>query len=199
MDQLRRRIPFRAEDNGEDENTVLDESEQEELIQRLKKQNETLNTQYQLAMQVIIALSAFIHLVYLFNPTEEPLLFFFPSSLHTQTGSKPLPRPFTLLSLIVHCNLFLRVHLGAIHNSGLQMRIGDFHLNLHPLPYSISYALALVAPTVCLFFGRSWLTAAWWSVTLGIVFTAQTMQDAIISGNEGISALEKLRYTAPGA
>lgn len=139
------------------------------------------------------------HLIYLFNPTEEPLLFFSPSSAQTQTDSKPLPRPFTFLSLAVHCNLLLLVNSRVIRTSLPKVRLGDFHLDLHPLPYSTSYALALVAPTVCLFFGRSWLTTAWWSITLVVVFTAQTMQDAIVSGNESISALEAMKYTAPGA
>ncbi|KAK7469276.1 hypothetical protein VKT23_003760 [Stygiomarasmius scandens] len=199
MDQLRRRVPFKfATEDNEDDHTVLDESEQEELIQRLREENAKLNRYYRLAIQIVVSVSAFLHLVYFFNPTEEPLLLF-PSPTRSQTPSKPLPRPFTLLSLVVHFNLLLLVNSGAITTSLLQIRLGDLHLDLHPFSYSICYALALVAPTVCLFFGRSSLTTIWWSITLGVVFAVQSVQESIVSGNESISALEALKYNAPGA
>ncbi|THV00817.1 hypothetical protein K435DRAFT_854344 [Dendrothele bispora CBS 962.96] len=201
MDQLRRRVPFKlaAEDN-EDQNTILDESEQEELVQRLREENAKLNRRFLLVTQAIVSLSALLHLIYLFSPTEEPLLLFFPSPAGTQTPSKPLPRPFTLLSLAVHVNMLFLVNSGTTTaTSLLQLRFGDLQFGLHPLSYSTSYALALVAPTVCLFLGRSWLTMIWWSITLGIVFAVQSVQDSITSGNESISALDALKYNAPGA
>lgn len=70
---------------------------------------------------------------------------------------------------------------------------------MRPLPFTFSYALALVAPTISFILGRSWLTIAWWSITAVVIFAVQTVQESIQHGEESISALEAMKYTAPGA
>ncbi|KAF8631078.1 hypothetical protein AX15_002679 [Amanita polypyramis BW_CC] len=55
---LRRRTPiFYTDDAGDDDQTILDEQEQDELIQRLKSRANAVNVQYILAARLLTSLS----------------------------------------------------------------------------------------------------------------------------------------------
>ncbi|KAK0243997.1 hypothetical protein EDD85DRAFT_806406 [Armillaria nabsnona] len=84
----------------------------------------------------------------------------------------------TLLVLLIHVNLLLHVHHVA------------------QVSYQLTYALSLVAPTLCLFLGSP---IAWWCVTPVVVFVVQSIQDGIDRGTESIAALEAMKYHALGA
>lgn len=72
-------------------------------------------------------------------------------------------------------------------------------MDINPIPYSLCYALAAVAPTLCVFLGKRWQTIAWWCFTSAVIFIVQTVQQSIVRGNESISELEAMKYTSPGA
>lgn len=90
----------------------------------------------------------------------------------------------------------------SIRKTLLTMGIGldnNIDLRSYTLSPTLSYTLALVAPSICLFLRRSWITVAWWSITIVISYTVQLVFESISTGNERIASLEAMRYTAPGA
>lgn len=90
----------------------------------------------------------------------------------------PIPRVFLTLSLLLHANLLYQPA---------------------KLSYQSSYALACVAPTLCLFLGKSWKHVAWWSFTPVVMSITQMILDTVIQGQQYLESLEALKYTAPGA
>ncbi|ESK87160.1 hypothetical protein Moror_11853 [Moniliophthora roreri MCA 2997] len=196
---LRRRNPFKFSSDEGEENVVLDEQEQEEVIQRLREENNKSSAQYSLAIQCIVCLSTLVHLIYLFNPTAEPLSALIPNQPSLGIDPQiPLPRPFTVISLALHLNAILLFDPTHVHFLLRRMQLGD-NIEIHPLPYNLSYILSLVAPAVCFFLRKPWLTIGWWSITPAVIYAVQAVQEAITQGNENITALEAMKYTAPGA
>lgn len=134
------------------------------------------------------------HLSYLFSgAAETPLQVLFPDA---EQGVIPLPKVFTVIALGLHINLSFRIHPARLRNA-FQRLGADVHVQ--PLSYQLSYAIAAVAPTLCLFIGRPWTTIIWWSIAAFVTFVVQTVQDSIDQGNEGIATLESMKYIAPGA
>ncbi|KAG7445761.1 uncharacterized protein BT62DRAFT_178470 [Guyanagaster necrorhizus] len=84
----------------------------------------------------------------------------------------------TVLVLLIHVNLLLHIHHAA------------------QVSYQLTYALSLVAPTLCLFLGSP---VAWWCLTPAVVFVVQSIQDGIDRGTESIVALESMKYHALSA
>jgi len=176
---LRRRVPFKLKEESEDDTTILDDQEQEELLEALRHENTKSNQQGILMMQLLV-------LLYPSN-NDDPI---------------PLPRPFTLVSLVLHANLVLLLDPTSVCN--ILLRVGiriDDHVDLrsYTLSPTLSYTLALVAPSICLFLRRSWWTIAWWSITIIITYAVQLVLDSISTGDERITSLEAMRYRAPGA
>lgn len=98
--------------------------------------------------------------------------------------------------MTLHLNLALLLNPSLVE---AYLRPLGIVIELYPLPYRLSYALAAVAPTICVYLGRSWLTLVWWSLTGALIYTIQTTQESISRGKESISALEAMKYAAPGA
>ncbi|RDB17986.1 hypothetical protein Hypma_000746 [Hypsizygus marmoreus] len=193
MDTLRRRVPFKSSDldDAEEDIHILDEQEQENLIQSLKETNITSNKRYLFALRAILVLSLFLQILSFY---ENPLLVMVPLATPGPNHSLPLPKMFTLLSIVLHTNLVVFVFLDDIRNR-FQLSDADFH----PLSFQLSYVLAAVAPTLSLFLRRPWQSTIWWTLTELVVFTVQTVMELINEGNESISELEAMRYVAPGA
>lgn len=146
----------------------------------------------------IITIEFVRHLIYFVNP----LLHLFPQDPLNNDDPIPLPRPFTLVSLVLHANLLLLLDPTSVRN--ILLRVGiriDDHVDLrsYTLSPTLSYTLALVAPSICLFLRRSWWTIAWWSITIIITYAVQLVLDSISTGDERITSLEAMRYRAPGA
>ncbi|KAJ3976949.1 hypothetical protein EV361DRAFT_944838 [Lentinula raphanica] len=205
---FRRRITFKADTDTEEDANYLDDQgnalisvlEQEEVIENLRKENAKSNEQSILMMKLIVLLSAFMHLIYFINPTDDPLLFLFPPSNSAETI--PLPRPFTCVSLALHANLLLLLDPSSIRKILLQLGFGiddSTDLRNYTLSPTLAYTLAFVAPTVGLFLRRPWLTVAWWSITVLVTYAVQSVLEDTASGNEHIRSLEALKYRAPGA
>ncbi|KAF9077744.1 hypothetical protein BDP27DRAFT_1413436 [Rhodocollybia butyracea] len=191
---MHRRIPFKFNEDPQDDATILDDQEQQEVLDTLRKDNINSNKQLIRLTQCLVTLSTILFLVYFVSPIRSQ------DSINSEII--PLPRPFTLLSLILHANLLLLLDSNSIRNILLRFRIelnSNTDLGLYTLGPTLSYSLALVAPTVCIFLRRSWLTISWWSITAVVTYTVQTVLESIASGNERISSLEAMRYVAPGA
>ncbi|KAG5636188.1 hypothetical protein H0H81_008894 [Sphagnurus paluster] len=184
MENLRRRIPFKSDDFEEDENHILDEQEQEAIIQKLRDTNRVSSKRYQAILQVIFGLSVVLNL---FGATILP-------DIRAKSADIPLPALFTLFNILVHLNLAL-----IAFRDNARVRLVASEYALHPIPYQLSYAVTAVPPTLSMFLRRSWQSTTWWGLTMGVVFTVQTVTKSIDEGNESISELESLRYVAPGA
>ncbi|KZP33688.1 hypothetical protein FIBSPDRAFT_313104 [Athelia psychrophila] len=184
---IRKRTTFKfasESEDAEDEQHILDEQEQDELIEKLKLQSRTQDKVYLYVIQAVIALSGFLHVIYLKSHTN-PLLALFPIS---QADTPLRPTSLTILAIFIHLNLSLLTypnHLSPI--------------NITPLPYVYLFGLCAVAPGLSLLLGRGWLTIAWWSVTGGVVWLAHTVHQTTQRREESIARLEGLRYVAPGA
>ncbi|KAH9480407.1 hypothetical protein JR316_0007005 [Psilocybe cubensis] len=190
MDTLRRRIPFKLSEDDDTglENDILDEQEQEELIDELRRENENVNHAYSIALKVLVGLSCILHVTTI---NHNPLFSIFP--IQGNEVSIPLPAIFTILALYIHFNLVL-----LFFSNEIRIR---FNLSgpIDPLSFQLLYSLSAVAPTLCLFLQKPWQITAWWCETGLIVFIVHTVMDAIQQSNQGIAELETMKYTAPGA
>ncbi|TFK40807.1 hypothetical protein BDQ12DRAFT_734000 [Crucibulum laeve] len=195
MDTIRRRVPFKfSEEKEEKETEVLDEQEQDELIEKLRRENEISNRQYLVLIRVVLALSALLQFVFLFSPSKSsPLFSLFPAASVGEDLSMPLPTLFIMLSLFVHLNLAFLFHPNEIR------MLLQLNQNPSPLSYELLYTLSAVPPTLSAFLWRPWQTTLWWCFTPMIVFIVHTVMSAIDNGNESIADLETMKYVAPGA
>ncbi|KAL0961094.1 hypothetical protein HGRIS_006076 [Hohenbuehelia grisea] len=200
MENIRQRLPFKFSDS-EDNTTpseILDEQEQDEVIQDLRRRNSSSNQHYGLAGLIILFLSFLLHVVFLFSSRKaSPLLSILPSEIIDPDPPLPLVSLFSLISLALHLNLAILLDPQRAR-SLLGGEFGE-QISLHYLSYQFSYAIAAVAPTLCLFLGRSWQTIVWWCFPIGLIYITQSLQQAIAQGHESIMALEAMRYRAPGA
>ncbi|KAM5533471.1 hypothetical protein V8D89_012909 [Ganoderma adspersum] len=196
---IRQRVPFRFSEDGDSDGRVLDEQEQEEVIDRLRKQNEDSNTVYYTGLQVVIGLSLLIHSVFALSSTRlSPLAPLFPN-----LPSEPVPfaNALLLLQFLVHANLVVYC-LPPKHH--LRLKISNTRLPRSwslplPLSHPLSIVLPMVAPVYSLFLGRGTVDVLWWSatgfLTAVIALTTKWMKDAA----KDVEELEKLRYRARGA
>ncbi|KDR82804.1 hypothetical protein GALMADRAFT_134357 [Galerina marginata CBS 339.88] len=192
MDTLRRRIPFKVgeDDDANTDGEVLDDQQQEELIEVLRKENEIVNQRYSTALKVVVGLSCMLQLI-TFN--QNPLLTVFP--IQGTESSIPLPAIFTLLAVYIHANLIIMFFANEF-----RVRFQFQFSNLvGPLSYQFLYLLSAVAPTLCLFLQKPWQAILWWCTTPLMVFIVHAVMDAIQQSNQGIADLETMKYKAPGA
>ncbi|KAK1231328.1 hypothetical protein PQX77_005558 [Marasmius sp. AFHP31] len=209
---MRRRVPFKFASAAEDEseNVVLDEQEQDELIQKLRDENNQSNKWYEFGAVGILSLSGLLHLIYLINPSNDPLSFTKSNGDSRTDPGVPLPRLFTLLNLFLHLNLFLLLNprslpfLVPLQQTRLHF-LTHQHASHFPFPLSLplsfvhTYTLALVVPAICVFIRTTYTTIFWWCETAVVGFVIQAVQEAILKGDEGIEGLVGMKYHAPGA
>ncbi|THH27033.1 hypothetical protein EUX98_g7148 [Antrodiella citrinella] len=156
---VRQRVPFKFSEEAVEDGVILDEQEQEELIQDLKKQSDVQNSQYLLLIQTVLALSGTLHLVYLFGPSKEPpTAAIFPRYLPPDEFN-PIPgyHVFTLLHLFVHLNLSGQV-LPTAHPLRRWFSRNVFTSSPYtffiPLPYLFLFGIAALAPILSLFMAQ---------------------------------------------
>ncbi|KAF9450584.1 hypothetical protein P691DRAFT_665001 [Macrolepiota fuliginosa MF-IS2] len=194
MDTLRRRTTFKFSEQDEGDDRILDEQEQDELIQNLRKQNEQSTNQQLIFVRILVLLSALLQFIHLLTPTKtNPLFVIFPNETQLSPPTIPFATGFTIISLLIHLNLAIlfhpddvRTHLQLTHNP-------------RPLSYGLLYALSAVSPTLSIFLQLPWQITVWWLLTSIIVFVVQTVMDTVESGSQSVSELESMRYVARGA
>ncbi|KAF8231739.1 hypothetical protein L208DRAFT_1423448 [Tricholoma matsutake] len=195
MDTLHKRLTFKISDDhlGLPE----EDTQQEEIVQRLRQANTASNRQYLNFLRVILSLSFFLQLVSLLDSSHDnPLLAIIPSASQDSTSSIPLSAVFSLLSLLLHANIYF---LAFPDDMTTRLRVHVADVDIRPLSYPICYALAAVAPTHSLFLRRAWQSSVWWGLTVAVIFIVETVTKAIMQGNESISTLETMKYVAHGA
>ncbi|KAI0917268.1 hypothetical protein AcW2_007447 [Taiwanofungus camphoratus] len=220
---LRQRIPFKLSENNEDTSndrildeqgmhvagqclphlgdTVTNNKEQEEVIERLQTQSNTANNQYMLLCQVVIGLSCLLHFIFLLRGSKEsPLFVLLPSGV--PSPSIPAAPLFAVLHIILHLNLSL--HLLPAHSEVFHSVFPSsysFHSPSLPLLFShpVTLTAPAVAPTLSLLLHRGWPDVAWWSIAGGMTLFVYSVQKWIRQSEEGIRELEGMRYNAKGA
>lgn len=186
-------------------------SEQEEVIEGLRAQEDASNAQNTLLLRIVVSLSAllyvvqlascpdlysypcsflaFSHLVYLLSSSKNS-----PFSVFLSTPSRELPTfistVFAFLHLAAHLNLVLLT--WPAHERPLLQ-------DITPLPYSMTFSVLSVAPVLSIMISRSLDVVAWWTVALGVAVAQFYAQRWITEGSMSISELEGMRYDARGA
>ncbi|KAL1745123.1 hypothetical protein HDZ31DRAFT_82186 [Schizophyllum fasciatum] len=129
LSQVRRRVPFHfAEDSEaiEAEERVLDEQEQEEVIDKLSRENELTILRTTRAALCLVTLSLLLHL-YFITSQDSPLLAILPPTAH----APPLPfaTALSLFNFFSHFILLLRLQPRyAVPPSLLRyLRLQPFH------------------------------------------------------------------------
>ncbi|KAH7922954.1 hypothetical protein BV22DRAFT_1016295 [Leucogyrophana mollusca] len=192
MNSLRQRIPFKypSDSSSTEEPLVLDEQEQDELIDKLRTRNSTSDRQHRLGLQLTIALSCILHLVYLFSDQDSPLFAMFPAGPSGKGSPLPLSRLVTMVDVLFHVNLGVLVHPWPMRGS---------HIVSFPLSYMYAFAWSAIPPTLSLLAGKAWQTTAWWSMMLITTWVSHVVQAWIEETDEGFSEFEKMKYQAAGA
>ncbi|OBZ71542.1 hypothetical protein A0H81_08427 [Grifola frondosa] len=194
---LRQRIPFRYFDAEEETERVLDEQEQEELIQDLRRQSDSSNNLYVTLLHVLLALSGIVHLIYLYSPTKES-----PFSALLGSHSPAPPIPLASAFDVLHMLLHLHLHLHLLHPEHPIRRMLSSAPNI-PFPLPLTHPLILTAPALApvlsLLLRRDWRDALWWSVASGMTWLVYSTLKWIQKNEEDIHELEKMQYDARGA
>ncbi|TFY54146.1 hypothetical protein EVJ58_g9031 [Rhodofomes roseus] len=185
-----------------DDVTELVCAEQEELIESLKSQSDAAASQYMLLGQVVLALSALLHFIYILKWDKlSPLYAILPSHPAPSTII-PFPDFFATLNIILHANLSLLLlpHYSPIRRSlsSLPPPMEDYSLPL-PIFHPVTAALTVLTPTLALIRQCSWPDVAWWCATLAMSWFVYSLRRWTDQSVEEIRELERLRYDARGA
>lgn len=198
------------------------DSEQEELIRKLKSESEVHNAQYLMVLQALVGLSSilwvhlctsctlhllmhmlvlfFSQIIYLMKRDKEPPI---APLLGTEPGSSttlPSPNFWTTLNLFYHVNL--SIHLLPLSHPirHTLANNGAFRYSAFiPPPYSFLYGLSVIPALLSLFTRSEWADVVWWLATPAMVYFVHSSQRWFAQEAEGLQNLEKLRYDAKGA
>ncbi|KAG2356280.1 hypothetical protein BDR07DRAFT_1300982 [Suillus spraguei] len=191
MDALRRRNPFKysSEPSESHDTHILDDQEQSELIDNIKSLNATSNSQNRMALQITLALSFLLHIIYIFSGYNSPLIVVFPPAGRQESPLYSSP-VLTLLAIILHANAALLTHP---RNLVLAKR------RVTPLPYNVAFGLSAIPPTISILSGKAWQTTGWWCTTAFLTWIVHTSNRWIMQEQESISELERMKYISAGA
>lgn len=193
MQAVRKRVPFafKSED-GRDDQVVLDEQEQAQLVEEIKVHNAASNEHNRKALQVVLALSAVLHLIYWFSDRRSPLFAIFPPSSHDQASNAPVPFSgiLTYIAILTHVNLSLLVHPRHVVIAGWAVR---------PIGFAETFAWSAICPIVTVYTGKAWQTTAWWCISAVMTCAIYVVHGWIQKADKDVTELENLQYRAPGA
>ncbi|OSD07193.1 hypothetical protein PYCCODRAFT_1381746 [Trametes coccinea BRFM310] len=195
---VRQRIPFRFSEDDEQDEHVLDEQEQEQVIDRLRQESASSNEMYSLGLQAVIGLSLLLHVLYMLRSSgESPLAVLFQNA--SLRSPMPLASVFTLLQILIHCNLGLNTL--PLHNR--LRRAVQRYPSPTQLPVPISHPLSVFAPALAPLYaflmGQDWVDVLWWSTAGCLTFLVAAVLKWMREEEQEIAELEKLRYDARGA
>jgi len=200
---IRQRIPFHFSENPEDDH-VLDEQEQEELIESLKSQSFAAASQYMLLGQVVLALSALLHIIYVLKWDKlSPLYAILLARWHPAPSALiPFPDLFATLNIFLHANLSLLLlpPYGSIRRSlsSLPPPLEAYSLPL-PVLHPLIAGLSVLTPALALLRQCSWPDVAWWCTPPAMSWFVYSLRSWTDQNVEEIRELERLRYDARGA
>ncbi|KAG2757991.1 hypothetical protein P692DRAFT_20710190 [Suillus brevipes Sb2] len=191
MDALRRRNPFKysSEPSESHDTHILDEQEQSELIDNIESMNAASNSQNRIALQITLALSFLLHVIYIFSDYSSPLHSVFPPAGRPESPLYLSP-VLALFAIILHANAALVTHP---RNLVLAQR------RITPLPSSIAFGLSAITPTISVLSGKTWQTTAWWCTTAFLTWVVHASNKWIVQEQESISELERMKYISAGA
>ncbi|KLO12989.1 hypothetical protein SCHPADRAFT_828687 [Schizopora paradoxa] len=208
MDQMRKRNPFKSIDDGveQDDVRILDEQEQEEVIQELRRVNNASNNQFLIALRILVGISTFLRVLSFDSPQLILSLFL---TIRTHDSPIILSRLFALLHTGVHLNVLLHLFTNSNSSPGAagisrQIRLDDVpswiaDVPYLPLPFTWTFFLALLAPLTSIVSTRAWQQSAWWSTAFCLSLVSGRILAWISEGEESIRKLEGLQYNAKGA
>ncbi|KAH9971953.1 hypothetical protein BGW80DRAFT_1173764 [Lactifluus volemus] len=178
ISELRKRSPFTfASDESYPGFAILDDQEQEEIIQTLKKENDASDSKIRNFLDVLRLAFTLLHVIYLFRRTNPLNPFLSPA--------QPLRIPFDIL--------FALVHIMAL------LDMGDCALYWSMCYRAKVYAITLVAPTYCVLTGKGLTNTAWWSFAFVAAALYHYFHSLILQGERNILELRVMRYNARGA
>ncbi|KAF9221562.1 hypothetical protein BS17DRAFT_784948 [Gyrodon lividus] len=193
MQAVRKRNPFTFQsDNGGDDQVVLDEQEQAELVERIKEQNVTSNSQNRVALQVMLGLSCILHVIYWFSDRKSPLFAIFPPSPEAGEANAPLDISGVLayLTILIHVNLSLIIYPRSVVIARRTIRA---------IGFLETFVWSAVAPLISMYLGKVWQTTVWWCTSGFLTCIIYAVHGWTRKADEDVSKLEKLRYRAAGA
>ncbi|KAG1746018.1 uncharacterized protein EDB91DRAFT_1049445 [Suillus paluster] len=191
MDALRRRNPFKyaSEYSESDDTHIMDEQEQSEIIDDLRSQNATSISHNRTTLQITLALSLLLHIIYIFSDYNSPLAVVFPPAGRPESPLYLSP-VLTLLAIVLHAN------------AALLTQPRDFLLakrRITPLPFNVAFGLSAISPITSVLSGKTWQTTAWWCTTALMTWIVHAANRWIVQEQESISELERMKYIAAGA
>jgi hypothetical protein len=190
MDALRRRNPFKYSELSESQDThILDEQEQSELIDNIKSLNATSNNQNRIALQITLALSFLLHIIYIFSDYNSPLIVVFPPAGGPESPLYLSP-VLTLLAIILHANAALLTHPRKLVLARRRITL---------LPYSVAFGLSAISPTISVLSGKTWQTTAWWCTAAFLTWIVHASNKWVVQEQESIYELERMKYISAGA
>ncbi|KAG0700143.1 hypothetical protein DFH29DRAFT_648450 [Suillus ampliporus] len=191
MDALRRRNPFKysSEYSESDDTHIMDEQEQSEIIDNLKSRNATSNSHNHTTLQIMLALSFLLHVIYIFSDYDSPLVVIFPPAGRPEPPLYLSPA-LTLLAILLHANAAL---FTLPRNFVLARR------RITPLPYNVAFGLAAISPTISVLSGKTWQTTVWWCTAALLTWIVHAANRWILLEQESIYELERMKYIAAGA
>ncbi|KAG2129461.1 hypothetical protein DEU56DRAFT_741347 [Suillus clintonianus] len=191
MDALRRRNPFKysSELSELHDTHVLDEQEQSELIDNIKNLNAASNNQNRIALQITLALSCLLHIIYIFSDYSSPLVVVFPPAGRPEPPLYLSP-VLTLLAIILHANAALLTHPRNLFLAKRQIT---------PLAYNVAFGLSAISPTISILSGKTWQTTAWWCTAAFLTWIVYASNKWIVQEQQSISELERMKYISAGA
>ncbi|EED82316.1 predicted protein [Postia placenta Mad-698-R] len=190
---LRQRVPFKFSDDGTEDDHILDEQEQEELIEKLRQQSDAATRQYTALVQIVIALSCLLHIIYLIKRDKESPLYAL-LSYDSPSEAIPLSTLFATMHILLHLNLGLLL-LPSAHSairflSSLPPSLGRFTPLPVPVPHAITLITPALAPVLALLLMREWPEIVWWSITGGLTWFVYNVRRWVIENEEEIRELE---------
>jgi len=205
METLRRRIPFQTSEEGQEDDRILDEEEQEQVLEALHKENDLRTQQYYTFLQICIAITLFLQLLFLFSQ-RTPLHILHPNLKTPAPPLIPLSTLFTMLNIVALLNsaLYLPEDMVLPHainqiKSRVFSEAQEALSTSLPFPLMWGVLLSSLAPAISILGVKDVPQILWWAFPALVVGIAGLVISWIRDTKAELMSLEKLKYEAKGA
>ncbi|VDC04441.1 unnamed protein product [Peniophora sp. CBMAI 1063] len=194
MTSVRQRVAFKAADSDDEgENRVLDEIEQEDVIESMRRENEKSSQQSLFMLRAIISLSIFLQVVALLQ-NNNPVDPFFARSAEARGEHHEPSTPIPLGQLFAFSNIVILLDLALSDWTDF-----PWLFKIPPITSRVAYGLTAIMPAVCIITGQGLPNIIWSLFTSIIVLLDDFIRRMLSKGRENIVELERSKYTAKGA